>query len=213
MEARVFMKQNRTFLVYAMVAASSLMRGGPLHGQSESVDDEKAIKVKAAYLLNFTKFVTWPADAFQDEHSPIVIGVVGADPFGLLLDQTIKGKTVSGRELKVQRFQWRVGDDLSAAKKCHLLYMSTSLGDDADHLIAALSRLPILLIGEGTAFAKSGGTLGFVMEEGRIVFWTNRKAAETANLQLSSQLLKLARSIEVAAVGQNRETPMGGTGD
>ncbi len=207
------MKQNRTFLVFAMVAANSLMRGGTVHGQSGSVDEEKATKVKAAYLFNFTKFVTWPADAFQNEHSPIVIGVVGADPFGPLLDQTIKDKTVAGRDLKVQRFQWRVGDDLSAMKKCHLLYMSTSLGNDADDLIAALSRLPILLIGEGTEFAKSGGTLGFVMEEGRIVFWTNRKAAETANLQLSSQLLKLARPMEVAVVGQDRVTPKGPTGD
>lgn len=207
------MKLNRTFLVIAMVAASSLIRGGTLHGQSESVDEEKATKVKAAYLFNFTKFVTWPADAFQNEHSPIVIGVVGADPFGPLLDQTIKEKTVSGRELKVQRFQWRVGDDLSAMKKCHLLYISTSLGDDADDLIAALSRLPILLIGEGTEFAKIGGTLGFVMEEGRIVFWANKKAAETAKLQLSSQLLKLARPIGVAAVTRNREAPMGANGN
>ncbi|MEK9133754.1 MAG: YfiR family protein, partial [Pseudomonadota bacterium] len=133
-------------------------------------------------------------------------------PFGPLLDQTIKDKTVSGRGLKVQRFQWRVGDDLSAVKKCQLLYLSTSLGDDADGLIAALARLPILLIGEGTEFAKSGGALGFVMEEGRIVFWANRKAAENANLQLSSQLLKLARPVEGAAVGQDRDTPKGKTG-
>ena len=212
MNARVFMKHHRTFLVVAAVAASSLMRGGPLYGQSESVDEDKALKVKAAYLLNFTKFVTWPADVFQDEHSPIVIGIVGADPFGPLLDQTIKDKTVAGRGLKVQRFQWRVGDDLSAVKKCQLLYLSTSLGDDADGLIAALARLPILLIGEGTEFAKSGGALGFVMEEGRIVFWANRKAAENANLQLSSQLLKLARPVEGAAVGQDRDTPKGKTG-
>lgn len=213
MDARVFMKQNRTFLVFAMLAASSLMRGGPLHGQSESVDEEKALKVKAAYLFNFTKFVTWPPDVFQDERSPIVIGIVGSDPFGPLLDQTIKDKTVSGRELKVQRIQWRAGDDLSAVKKCHLLYVSSSLGDDTGGLIAALARLPILLIGEGTEFAKSGGTIGFVMEEGRIVFWTNRNAAETAKLQLSSQLLKLARPFEGVAVGQDRDTPKGKTGD
>lgn len=213
MNARVFMKHHRTFLVIAAVAASSLMRGGPLYGQSESVDEDKALKVKAAYLLNFTKFVTWPADVFQDEHSPIVIGIVGADPFGPLLDQTIKDKTVSGRELMVQRIQWRVGNDVSVLKNCHLLYVSNSLGDDTGGLIVALAHTPILLIGEGTEFAKSGGALGFVMEEGRIVFWANRKAAENANLQLSSQLLKLARPVEGAAVGQDREPPKSSTSD
>ena len=52
------MKGKRTFFVFLVVAACSLMRGGPLHGQSGGVDEDKAIKVKAAYLLNFTKFVT-----------------------------------------------------------------------------------------------------------------------------------------------------------
>lgn len=207
------MKRTRTGFVFVVVAASGMMREEPLRGQSEGVDEEKAIKVKAAYLLNFTKFVTWPAGAFQDEHSPIIIGVVGSDPFGPLLDQTIKDKTVSGRILKVQRFQWRAGDDVLAVKKCHLLYVSSSLGDDTDDLILALARAPILLIGEGREFAKNGGALGFVMEEGRIVFWANKKAAETAKLQLSSQLLKLARPIGVAAVAKNREAPMAANGN
>jgi len=207
------MKRSRKFLFFVVVAACSLMRGVILHGQSEDVDEDKAIKVKAAYLFNFTKFVTWPADAFQDDHSPIVIGIVGTDPFGPLLDQTVKDKMVLERELKVQRFQWRIGDDVSAMKKCHVLYVSTSLGDSATNLIAAIAGSPTLVVVEGTKLAKSGGILGFILEEGRIVFWANWKAAEAANLQLSSQLLKLARLIGEAAVGQDRETPRGTTRD
>ncbi len=207
------MKCTRTFFAFVVVTACNLMRGEPLHGQSEGMDENKAIKVKAAYLLNFTKFVTWPADAFQDERSPIVIGVVGSDPFGQVLDQTVKDKTVSSRKVEVRRFHWHSGGDVSAVRRCHLLYVSASLGDDAADLILVLASVPILLVGEGTEFAKNGGTLGFVMEEGRIVFWANKKAAETAKLQLSSQLLKLARPIEAAAVAQNRETPKGTKGD
>ena len=187
------MKCTRTSFVFVVAVACSLLRGGSLHGQSESVDVEKAIKMKAAYLLNFAKFVTWPAGAFQDERSPIVIGIVGSDPFGAVLDQTIQGKTVSGRELKIQRFRWRAGDALSGVKQCHLLYVSSSLGSDTGQLIAALTHAPILLVGEGTEFARLGGMLGFMVEEGRIVFWANKSAAESSKLQLSSQLLKLAR--------------------
>ncbi len=185
----------------------------PLHGQSEGVDTDKAIKVKAAYLLNFAKFVTWPIGTFQDEHSPIIIGIVGDDPFGLVLDQTIKDKTVSGRELKIQRFLWRAGEGVSAVKQCHLLYVSPSLGDDTDDLILALAGAPVLMIGEGTEFAKSGGALGFIMEEGRIVFWANMKAADAARLQLSSQLLKLARPVKDAAVAPVRKALQGKDGD
>jgi len=187
------MKRTRTGFVFVVVAACGMMRGEPLRAQSEGVDEEKAIKVKAAYLLNFSKFVTWPADAFQDENSPIVIGIVGSDPFGQVLDLTVRDKTVSGRKLEVRRFQWRPGGDLSAMKQCHLLYVSASLGDDTVELILALSRAPVLLIGEGQGFAKAGGMVGFIFEEARIVFWANKEAAGTARLQLSSQLLKLAR--------------------
>ncbi|MBI3833111.1 MAG: YfiR family protein [Planctomycetes bacterium] len=196
------MKRFRTSLV-SLVMACALLRAVPLHGQSNEVDEDKALKVKAAYLLNFTKFVTWPADVFEDAHSPIVIGIVGIDPFGSILDRTIKDKTVAGRPLTVRRIQWRAGESTSALKQCHLLYVSPSLGDGVAALIDAVAHMPILTIGEGEEFAKIGGILGFVAEGGRIVFWANRKAAEAAKLQLNSQLLKLARPIEDVAVAKD----------
>src|SRR6185295_556777 len=64
--------------------------------QAQSVSDTQ---VKAAFLYNFAKFVEWPADAFPDSGSPIVIGVVGNDPFGGTLDQTTSGKTANGRPI------------------------------------------------------------------------------------------------------------------
>jgi hypothetical protein len=218
------MKGKRAFFVFLAVAACSLMRGGTLHGHSEGysegssggysgdLDEEKAVKVKAAYLLNFTKFVTWPAGAFQDDRSPIVVCIVGSDPFGPILDQTIKDKKVSGREIKIQRLPWRAGGGVSAMKQCHVLYVSRSLGDETGDLIVALARMPVLLIGEGAEFAKQGGALGFILEEGKIVFWANKKATDAAGLQLSSQLLKLARPVE-GAVAQNSESSEGQKGD
>ena len=202
------MNRSRNGLVFGVVAACVCVRGERLHGQSERIDDEKAIKVKAAYLFNFTKFVTWPAIAFEHEASPIVIGVVGTDPFGDVLDQTLRDKTVSGRKLEARRFSWRSGDDVSSAKKCHLLYFSPSLGDHAQALIRGLAKSHVLLVGEGEGFCKVGGMIGFVIDNARVVFWANQTEAAAAGLELSAQLLKLAQLVET--VVQNAD-PHAGT--
>ncbi len=183
------------------MVALAAMRAESLGAQTE--DREKAVKVKAAYLLNFTKFVTWPKETFESDTSPMVIGVVGVDPFGSVLDQTIKDKTVAGRGFKIERYRWRAGESVSAISKCHLLYISPSMCRDAADLIVALAREPILFVGEGAEFAKIGGTLGFMLEEDRIVFWASKEAASAARLELSSQLLKLARPMEDGVAAQS----------
>ena len=80
-------------LAWALFACSSPARA----------DEPLASQVKAAFLLNFTKFVQWPALAFADEHAPLAICILGADPFGNTLDEMVKGEAVNGRELVVQR--------------------------------------------------------------------------------------------------------------
>src|ERR1700688_4042081 len=70
-------------------------------------------QVKAAYLFNFLKFVEYPGESFADPLAPIVIGVVGEDPFGSALPQVVIGKTVQGRDLVI--YVYRAGEDLRGA--------------------------------------------------------------------------------------------------
>jgi hypothetical protein len=199
------MKDPRAGFVVLLAIACGLLRGDVSRAQSDGVDQEKALKVKAAYLLNFTKFVTWPAGAFENAQSPIVIGVVGTDPFGEILDQTLKDKTVEDVAGVVQRAPWRTGDDVSGLKKCPLLYISPSLDEHAEALIRALRPSPVLLVGEGESFAKIGGMIGFVIDNARIVFWACKAEANAAGLELSSQLLKLALPVETVARNSDRD--------
>ena len=96
-----------------------------LHAASKTPTKEE---VQAAFLYNFCKFVEWPAESLRGTGAPIVIGVLGTDPFGKVLDRTVSGKTIAGRPLVIERLG--KGDDLS---KCHILYISASeegrLGD------------------------------------------------------------------------------------
>lgn len=147
-----------------------------------------AVEVRAVFLLNFTKFVSWPPEVFVGTAAPVVIGVLGPDPFGAVLDGAVAGETVGGRPLVVRRFAGF--EDLTA---CHLLYISGTEGSDLPRLLERLKGSPVLTVGEESRrFTARGGMIGFLLEQDEVHFDINRKAAEAAGLKVSSRLLRLA---------------------
>ena len=145
---------------------------------------------KAAFLLNFAKFVEWPPKAFQDANAPFVIGIVGDDPFGAALLQIVKGQTAQGRPIKIRHF--KVAEDYDG---CHLLFLSRSLAAQTDHILKRLEGQPVLTVSEQDNFVRQGGTIGFVVVGKSVRFDINAKAAAAANLKVSSKLLALARVV------------------
>ena len=146
-------------------------------------------KVKGAFLLNFAKFVKWPAGAFASADSPIVIGIAGPDPFGPVLDQLVSGETIGGRPILVTRLQPR--DDPA---RCQLLFVARQA--DAAGLLQRVDGAPVLTVGETDDFADDGGIIRLLIENNKVRFEVNRAAAQRARLAISSQLLKLARKIK-----------------
>jgi len=147
-------------------------------------------QVKAAFLLNFTKFVEWPEAAFSDEHGPIAICVLGEDPFGAALDQIVEGEEVGGRKVVVRRMK-----EAPAAKQCQVLFLSAGI-KDVPQILSGLS-LGVLTVGEERdGFLREGGVISFVIENRHVRFDINQSAAENAGLKLSSRLLRVARSVE-----------------
>ena len=146
-------------------------------------------EVKAAFLYNFAKFTEWPME--QDPGTPIVIGVLGEDPFGEVLEHTIRGKQVRGRALTIKRFR-KVEDPL---KSCHILFISSESAT-ASRALKFLQGARVLTVGESRAFCSLGGTINFVLDHRRVRFEINVAAAERAGLKLSSKLLKLAKIVE-----------------
>src|SRR5258708_15173874 len=100
-----------------LVLAIALLTSGLGLPQPSSTSPE--YQVKAVFLFNFTQFVEWPANAFPAQQSPLVIGVLGDDPFGPYLDETVQGEKVNGHPLIVRRF-----NDVEDAKSCHILFIS-----------------------------------------------------------------------------------------
>uniref|UniRef100_A0A831XEJ6 YfiR family protein n=1 Tax=Geobacter metallireducens TaxID=28232 RepID=A0A831XEJ6_GEOME len=146
-------------------------------------------QVKLAFLINFTKFVEWPENAFADDRSPIVLGILGDNPFGSNLD-SVKGKTIHGRKLIVNRF--RAVDDI---RGCHILFVSSSERHNLPRIAPFLRQSGILSVGDMEKFAQKGGVINFVVENNRVGFEINLEAGRRAGLRISSKLLSLARIV------------------
>jgi hypothetical protein len=154
-----------------------------------AADERLEYQVKAAFLLNFTKFIDWPQTAFETPDSPFAICVLGEDPFGSALDQIVAGEAVKGRRLIVQRIK-----QAPQPKACQILFVARPEGDTR-RIVAELG-IGVLTIGDRESFIYEGGMISFQIENRRVRFGINRTNAENAGLRLSSKLLSVARPVE-----------------
>ena len=147
-------------------------------------------QVKAVWLLNFARFVEWPAAAFTNAHSPLVVGVVGRDPFGRELEKALEGKTVKGRCFQIKH----VSTD-AELRACHILFVAGSERRRARDLSERLKGGSILTVGESDEFLDQGGIINFLLKDNSVRFEINLKAAQPAELKLDANLLKVAVAV------------------
>ena len=145
-------------------------------------------EVKAAFLYNFARFVEWPEAPAGD--GPFVITVLGRDPFGAALDDTLRGKTIGQRRIEIRRASR--SEDLAGSR---IGFISDSERDRLPAILKSLEASPVLTVGEMDEFAERGGVIRFRVEQDRVRLDINVAAAERARLRISSQLLKLARIV------------------
>jgi hypothetical protein len=158
-------------------------------------EEPSEYQVKAAFLLNFVRFVEWPVDVFKKADDPLVVGILGKDPFEGTLEQTVTNKTVGGRSVVVRHIS-----DVTAARTCQVVFLAASetrrLGD-----IVTAGR-GVLIVGEAEGLAERGGMINFVVQDNHVRFEINPSAATRAGLKISSKLLQLA--IVVPDKGQGK---------
>ena len=146
-------------------------------------------QVEAAYLYNFGKFVTWPSDRLATSEA-FYVCVLGKDPFGPVLDETVNGEQIDGKNVRILRIS-RVQE----GRSCHILFVSSSEEKSLPVIIVEAQRMHVLTVSDMPHFAERGGTIGLVHQQDRIRFEVNRTGAEDCHLGLSSELLKVATRV------------------
>lgn len=158
-------------------------------------------EVKAAFLLNFTRYVTWPQSAFAEPEEPLVIGILGQDPFGALIDETVAGRLGDGgRPIEVRRLS-----EPAAAAACHIVFISRAERHQAA-LLESLDSRAILTVGESERFLRDGGGINLSIDRNsRVSFEVNLEATDRAGLTLSLHMLNLAdRVLRPAQEGEHQ---------
>ncbi|HSY17176.1 MAG TPA: YfiR family protein [Candidatus Acidoferrales bacterium] len=162
----------------------SLLTAGNVMGQS------KEYQIKATFIFNFAQFIDWPPAAFTGTNAPFCIGILGDDPFGKYLDETVQGEKIDGHPLVVQRYH-----HVEEATNCQVLFISRSETKRLKDDFASLKSQSILTVGEVEGFCKDGGAIRFVTEQNKIHFRISPDTVKNASLTASSKLLRLAEII------------------
>jgi len=142
-------------------------------------------QLKAVFLFNFAQFVEWPAQAFPGPKAPLVIGVLGKDPFGAYLDDLVSGEKIGDRPLVIRRYS-----RLEELAGCHILFISRSEARNLETIVARLKEQNVLTVSDADSFTRQGGMVRFAMENGKIRLRINVEAAKARHLSISSKVLR-----------------------
>lgn len=160
------------------------------HDRAARAAEYGEYEVKAAFLLNFARLVQWPTSAFRDPEEPILLGVLGRDPFDGALESMVEGRRAGPRTLRVKHIA-----HVREITTCHMVFVSAPESAPLAEILAAARGASVLLVGDGNDFARKGGAINFYSDEGKVRFAINRQAAEDAGLRISSRMLSLAKLV------------------
>jgi hypothetical protein len=157
----------------------------------DSSEVSREYAIKAAYLYQFGRYVQWPSGTFPNERAPLVIGVLGVDPFDGILDEIARTKRVEGRPIAIRRFA-----TMAEYKPCQILFVTASVSPEQKALAFEKAQgTTLLLVGEEPGFAERGGKINFFLDENKVRFEINMEIAKQDRLKISSKLLSLAKIV------------------
>lgn len=174
-------------LVFELLICLTLLvqLASPLRAEDSG---NREYQVKAAMIFNFAQFVEWSPSSFSSSDAPLVIAVVGANPFGNMLEQVVAGKKILGHPVVVQHYP--AAGNIEA---CHVLFVPRTEDANLPTLFAQTAGKTVMTVGETDPFIHGGGVIRFFTENNKMRFEINPDAAQAAHLTISSKLMKLAR--------------------
>lgn len=173
------------FLLMALFAALVCSTG--LCAESAT---QREYEIKAAYLYNFINYIDWPENAFPAPGGTITVGVVGQSPFAPALE-VLNGKQIKGRTVALKQIT-----DTKDLDQCQIVFINSSEKARLPELLAKLKDLRVLTVSEIDGFAEQGGIINFISEHNKVRFEINPDAAHRLGLNISSELLKLAKLVK-----------------
>jgi hypothetical protein len=158
---------------------------------------ENPYRVKAAFLRNFARYVDWPAAAFPDAEAPFTVCVLGPDPFGGILEDTLHGRREHGRGFLILHLS-----DSADARVCHIAYLTYEDRGKILRVLASVKDRPVLTVGDNAGFLSEGGVIRFDVAD-KVAMSINLDQASAVALRIRTKMLEVSR--EVLTNGEFRQ--------
>lgn len=184
-------RRCRTLVVMLSVLAL-LAVGRAWAAEPASVGEHQ---LKAALLPKLAMFIQWPAKAFSAARGPLVIGVLGENPFGQHLEELARGRVVGGHPLSVQMCR-----DPQEAARCHVVFISGRDAKNMEETLRLLAGTPVLTVSDAPNFASQGGMVNLVVVNQKLRLEVNPEAILSAELRIDPQLLQLAKVVKTSSL-------------
>ena len=141
-------------------------------------------RIKAVFILNFTKLIEWPKSYRVGD---FVVGVVGETPLYPELTKMAKVKKVANQSLTIKHFK-----SISEIEKCHILYVTKNKSNEIGNVIKKIKSNSTLIVTEQQGLTKKGAGINFIVQNNRQKFELNKTNVEKYKLKVSSNLEALA---------------------
>ncbi len=153
--------------------------------QPARADDNKESLVKAAFMVNFIKFIEWPSDKSIPKQAKIDVCLFG-DSNIINFSQVFKQASTQKLSISIVR----ENNIAAIPSHCHILFIGAT--DRGREITDALKSQPVLTVSDSPGFTEHGGMMGFVTDDGKIKLVVNKRAIETGGMYVDAQLLEIA---------------------
>ncbi len=197
--------QLRQNIAIRVVTLCILLSGAGVHG--EGLDEEKAAKVKAGLVYHLSVLTQWPDGTFEQESTPITVGVLGADPHGFAdyfrsrsATFTAQGRSFVVRILSFQIAKKGNGEMAPALKQsmreCNVLFVTAAETGHLAQILGAIAESGVLTVGETETFSTAGGMVSFALDKRTVKIFVNLRALKKGRIHTSSEFLRHAQIVE-----------------
>jgi hypothetical protein len=158
---------------------------------SSLMAQDKQYILKAAFLERFTRLIDWPLESgIEDTTKPFIIGVVGENPFGSILENLAIIQKIKNKKIEIKYY---TNQNLDAI--CHLVFISKSEQDNLGKIISIIKNRPILSVGDTKGFANQGVIINLFFDKNKLSYEINESVLNRSRLTASYLLLMTAKII------------------
>ena len=155
------------------------------------VAQDEQYMLKAAFMERFTRLIDWPYESgIYDTTKPFIIGVVGENPFGSILENLAMIQKIKNKKIEIKYYTHQNFNAM-----CHMVFITKSEQDNLGKIISIIKNRPILSVGDTKGFAQKGVIINLFFDKNRLSYEINEDVLIHSKLTASYLLLMTAKII------------------